>query len=345
MTAPVRTWSNPLAFRVDSYGIAVDKTANLVYVFPSSSSYHVKKTVDNGVTWTDLTTAPQLSWYCGFVTSTGRVLAFPSSGSYIYYSDDKGTTWGTITAPYTTYWAASCDQNIDGAIYMGAYTGRVYKSTNDGSTWTDVTNNLPTSGVTASCIQHTSTGTIWVAEGTQTGSDNGNMYYSTDNGATWASSGYSGYAYTQFVLIGTRYYAPIFGTDYVFNGNTGSYTGASIGISQQWHACFADNDGRYYLGDYAGHVYSTTDFSSFTLEYTNSDMLLEGITDGKDNVWLCGGSNVVLGSVPAVTPTKQLYVYSTGSASWKPVTAAYIGVGSVWKQVTSEYGGVSGAWK
>lgn len=36
MTAPVRTWNNPLLFRVEQSGIAVNKTANIVYVRSNS---------------------------------------------------------------------------------------------------------------------------------------------------------------------------------------------------------------------------------------------------------------------------------------------------------------------
>lgn len=343
MTAPVRTWSNPFAFRVEPSGIAIDYTNNIVYIFPSSSSNTVQKTTDNGATWTALTNAPVSRWYCGFVTSTGRILAF-SDSTAMYLSDDHGVTWTGGTGPWSTYWVNCCFQASDGSIYLGCYNMHMYKSTDDGMTWTDTTNNLPTSGVNITWIRQSSTGTIWVADGSQTGSANGNMYYSTDGGATWASSGYSGYPYTQFVLIGNRYYAPIFSTSYVFNGTIGSYTGANIGITQNWWGCFPDNDGRYYMTDYAGHVYSTTNFSSFSLDYTNTGGLFAGIVDAKDNIWIAGGSNIVLGSVPAQA-TKQLYVYSTSSASWKPVVTAYVGVGSVWKQVTAEYGGVSGVWK
>jgi hypothetical protein len=341
MTAPTRTWSNPLAIRVEPQGIAVSKSTADVYVFPSSAA-HVKKTSDVGATWTDLANSPSIAWEAGFVTSTGRVLGFPSSGSLIYYSDDNGTTWGTITAPYTTYWIECCDQNTDGAIYIGHYIGHIYKSTDNGNTWTDATGNLPTSGVTPSCIRHTSTGTLWISDGSSTSSDNGNMYYSTNNGVSWASSGYSGYSYTQFILSGSRYYAPIYNTKYVFNGTTGSYTVASsLPSSAGWWGCFPDNDGRYYVTNYAGQVYSSTDMSSFTLAYTNSADLFGGIVDINDNIWIAGSSNIVLGSVPAVS-AKQLYIYSGGA--WKPVTSTYVGVGGVWRLATP-YGGIGGVWK
>jgi len=342
MTAPVRTWSTPLTFRTEQCP-AVDYTNNIVYVFPSTSANAVKKTLDNGVTWTDLTTAPLQAWNSGFVTSTGRVLGFSSSGTYCF-SDDYGATWTTTTTAFPAS-INCCDQTSDGSIYFGCYDSHIYKSVNNGLTWTDTSNNIPVNAqsLTVSCIRHTSSGIIWASIGTSTGNSNSNMYYSSDNGASWSTSGYGGYAYTQFALIGSRYYAPIFDTSYVFNGTTGSYTGADVGLTKQWWGCFPDNDGRYYLSNYARQVYSTTNFSLFTLEYTAtwSGAQFSGIVDAKDNIWI-SGDELTLGSVPAVTPTKQLYIYS--NATWKPVTSAYVGVNGTWKLATP-YGGINSSWK
>lgn len=89
-------------------------------------------------------------------------------------------------------------------------------------------------------------------------------------------------------------------------------------------------------------VYVSTDMSSFTLAYTNTGGLFAGILDAKDNIWISGGSNVLLGSVPPQT-TKQLYVGYNGQ--WKPVTAIYCNHNGSWALTSSIYGSSGGTWK
>jgi PKD repeat protein/photosystem II stability/assembly factor-like uncharacterized protein len=75
-------------------------------------------------------------------------------------------------------------------IYVGAPSGGLWKTTNGGSTWTNLTDGLPSLGVSSIIVHPTSTNTIFIGTGDRDGGDAPGIgvYKSTDGGNSWSAS-------------------------------------------------------------------------------------------------------------------------------------------------------------
>lgn len=85
--------------------------------------------------------------------------------------------------------AIAFDPGNSSTIYVGAASGGIWKSTNSGSSWTNITNNLPTLGVSAIVVHPSNSNIIYLGTGDRDGGDapGYGVYRSTDGGATWSA--------------------------------------------------------------------------------------------------------------------------------------------------------------
>lgn len=72
-------------------------------------------------------------------------------------------------------------------IFVGSPSGGFWKTTNNGTSWTNLSNNLPTIGVSSILIHPTTPNTIYIGTGDRDASDALPMgvFKSTDGGSTW----------------------------------------------------------------------------------------------------------------------------------------------------------------
>lgn len=273
----------------------------------------VYKSIDNGATFTAVTALPSSYAYCMVACNDNSVIV--NAGSDFYRSTDGGATWSVASpAGVITSTTRSMFKDSTGKVYIcctstdGA-TGYSYSSSDSGVTWTLLSTTIWRCGCSDKNGVLYVGGAGWICK-------------SLDSGATWTV---------------------------VYNADT----------TTNFYTCFVDAAGTVWFGSSSGAavVYSTDSGATWTVTLsTTSFQIYAGCVDLAGYVYFGSCYNSALPTttgylyrtsspVGAAPPTKQLYVYSTSSASWKAVTTAYVGVGSAWKQVTAEYGGVSGVWK
>lgn len=157
--------------------IAVDpQNASVVYAGGSSG---VLKSVDRGVSWTQL-----------LANQTGAI-AVDSQNSQIIYATpsgvlrrttDGGTTWPDFSAGLPSGFATvvAADPQVGGTMYT-IIPNSIYKKVGD-APWLRMRNGLPTGSLTFLTIDHANSSTLYA------GGEIG-IYKSIDGGETWAATG------------------------------------------------------------------------------------------------------------------------------------------------------------
>ena len=168
--------------------------SNGVWIVCGDGSNGLRRSTDQGATWTTFTLPTTLSWYTSIRRFGSRIFLLgykASSGSYkgsLYFSDNDGATWGTA-------WTSTPDitQNLvvsEEAIIASGYSKSKIMRSTDGVSWNTI-ENLP----------QPITESFYLGDGVFIGSGYLKKIFSTDHGATWQTSQANGSG----VLPGTLY--------------------------------------------------------------------------------------------------------------------------------------------
>ncbi len=127
-----QTWSEIYPGFSGEHYIAVDfPTSSTGYI--SGSGGNIIKTVDNGDTWTQLTTGEDITLECIEFTDENNGFA-AGSGSVIISTTDGGTTWNSETVSGYKYGMSFPSTSVG---YVCGADGLAYKY--ESSTWTELT--------------------------------------------------------------------------------------------------------------------------------------------------------------------------------------------------------------
>jgi|GEM_PF-2616979 len=158
---------------------------------PTTAPRKIWKTVDAGLTWTELTNAPSMNWGAVATSGDGQIvmaLSWVGTDKVIYGSIDAGANWSVV---YTTSSQLNDIAISDSGNIVAVVTdGGILKSTDGGTSFT----NLPNSAG-ATSIDMSSDGSKLVAA----------HYYTTikksiDGGDTWLDLATSGTNWNQIAI-------------------------------------------------------------------------------------------------------------------------------------------------
>jgi hypothetical protein len=170
-----------------AYIVALGNT--LLLCTPYNSNVLLRRSTDNGTTWTDITT-PEVTLYLSpnlsdFFARGSLLFAPAATIKRASFSADGGTTWQTLTASRDAVNDAAVLQtgstSSNRTIFVAAEDG-LYRSRDGGTTWTDVR----TWTVDGKSDTNRAVITVAVKGSTILASTRRGIFRSTDDGATWA---------------------------------------------------------------------------------------------------------------------------------------------------------------
>ncbi len=84
------------------------------------------------------------------------------------------------------------DPNNPNTIYIGTPNGGLWKSTNHGTTWNNMTDFLPTIGVSGIAVDYANSNIVYISTGDEDASDSysSGIFKSLDGGVTWSPTGF-----------------------------------------------------------------------------------------------------------------------------------------------------------
>jgi len=84
------------------------------------------------------------------------------------------------------------DPNHPNTIYIGTPNGGLWKSTNHGNTWVNLTDFLPTIGVSGIAVDYANSNIVYISTGDEDASDSfsSGIFKSLDGGMTWEATGF-----------------------------------------------------------------------------------------------------------------------------------------------------------
>ena len=84
------------------------------------------------------------------------------------------------------------DPNNPNTIYIGTPNGGLWKSTDHGTTWANLTDFLPTIGVSGIAVDYANSNIVYISTGDEDASDSysSGIFKSTDGGLTWSATGF-----------------------------------------------------------------------------------------------------------------------------------------------------------
>ena len=146
------------------YEIASRTLGNTVYYLGADEVGAVYRSVDGGITWTNVASIP-FSGYAVTIGTNGN--AFIAGSSYRISSSSNATGYVTWTArnpatitPTSIWYDISTYNGVK--VIAVAQRGNIYYSTNAGSSWTRSTVGVPSTAVIVYCVDHGSTNVAMV---------------------------------------------------------------------------------------------------------------------------------------------------------------------------------------
>ena len=226
----------------DIYAIeALDANTAFVTTTPTSSSTFIFRTINGGITWTQVYTQSG-----GFIdaikmynASNGIALGDPVGGKWtILKTTDGGATWARIaTEPTQVGTEASWNNSLSTIgttnIWFGTNSNRIYRSTDGGMTWSS----------SSVAFQNSINIGFSSAQYGIAGADDGSAARTTDGGITWTpvSVGGSG-AVTGLSGVGVDFFASKGGTVYRSTNRGATWTESFTGsIGNLRHLSFVAN--------------------------------------------------------------------------------------------------------
>lgn len=220
---------------------------NAIYVAAYNTG--IKKSINDGVTWTDANTGlPQTAGQIK-VQSVGHnaTTLFCGTESGVYRSTDNGASWsstnGTLTAGPTVYvnkiytYGGVTFVVFSGQVSQSA--GGVFRTVDNGTTWLQAFNGL-SANMTIYNIDEVG-GTLYASTSTS-------LMKSTDLGQSWVQAGTTNYAVFAVQAVGTRVVAlTTFGARYSLDGGTSWTNSTNYPVASPAAGCeLIAYDDKYY---------------------------------------------------------------------------------------------------
>ena len=167
--------------------------------------------VDNGVNWTQISSADSDIDILSIVMLNNNILAGTWNGFYLSPLD--GTNWTAVTPTGipedTAIWSIAM---IDTTLFAGT-TGDIYKSSDNGNTWTEVSSGIPVNARITSIV---ASGNAIFA-----GSASDGVFITTNGGTSWneINSGLADTHISQLAAMGTKLFAATLNGVFVFDNN------------------------------------------------------------------------------------------------------------------------------
>lgn len=324
-------WTTPYSTKFHDWKkIAVSTDGTKMVAAPATDSTtfindYLYKSVDGGLTWTELTAGGQRAWTGVTISDNGLIIsAVTGNTNAVYRSTNGGTSFTTtvISTSYTNY--SDIASNTAGTILAVtvAGSGTMFTSSNSGATWT----KRFTSAYNFQRVCMNSTGTIMYAYRIDTATQLGYIYISTNSGVTWVyNSASSAHNWTSIACnqAGDRCIATSQGLSgdagniYVTTNTGGVWDLKGTAGSRLWTSSWINNAGTtMHAADFGGYIYTSKD-SGATWSYAIS---------GGQRAWTCISGNPTTSTIIAGGINSYLYRYESP-------TELYAGLGT-WRILT-----------
>lgn len=218
-------------------------------------------TVDNGATWTQISSADSSIGILSIVMLNGNILAGTWDG--LYQSTSGGATWKAVTPTgipaNTVIWSIAM---IATTLFAGT-KGSIYKSSDSGTTWTEVKTGIPASTRIRSLVAN---GSAVFA-----GGDSDGVYATTNSGTSWTAvnSGLADRRISQLVALGAKLFAVTLNGVFISGNNGASWTANSSSLKKI--NCFTVINNQLFAGTDSSGVYLSADSGATWTSY-NSGM-------------------------------------------------------------------------
>jgi len=321
-------WTSPYSTKFHDWKkIAVSTDGMKMVAVPTTEATtfindYLYKSVDAGLTWTELTASGQRAWTGATISDNGLIIsAVTADTNAVYRSINGGTSFTTtvISTSYTNYSDIASSVNGTTLAVTCPGSGTVFTSSNSGATWT----KRFTSAYNWQRVCMNSNGTIMYAYRIDTATQLGYLYISTNSGVTWVYNSAAGtYKWTSIACnqSGDKCIATSQGpTDtggiiYVTTNTGATWSAKTAAGSRLWTASWINNAGSImYATDFGGYVYSSKD-SGANWSYN--------ISSGQ-RAWSCIAGNPTTSVIIAGGINSYLYRYENqteinpGLGTWR----------------------------
>lgn len=131
----------PISVAMSSDGSKIVLASESEQTNGAMTANYIFRSIDNGSTWTQLTSAGQHLWVAITSAADGTVIAaIAGDNHHIYVSQDSGATWADRTPSGTHNWATIASSADGSRFVIGEWAtgkpGSIYTSADYGATWT-----------------------------------------------------------------------------------------------------------------------------------------------------------------------------------------------------------------
>jgi len=224
---------------------------------------HIFRSIDYGVTWTDLGVITGSGYYHPMAYLEGGIAIIGDGAGRIYRSTDYGVTW-TDLGVITLDRLSGMTYLEDGIAICADHDNHVYRSTDYGATWVDLGDVTWIPGpryMYIFAMTYLEDGIVILAD------DNGHIFRSIDYGLNWADMG-AVVSRRVFAMV----YVPYMDYRIVYLGSTNGHVYISIDYGVNWldlgeiaggiYAMAYLGNGVIILGDTYAHVYRSIDYGA-----------------------------------------------------------------------------------
>ncbi len=175
------TWANTSLPTQTVIAMAANGNTILIYRTTSQVASSFARSLDNGVTWNELTTVglPNVNTV---VAKNGKFYAGTQRG--VYVSSDDGTTWTSLGLESVAVTSIALQNTTILAGGTGTIPGNIFRSTDNGRTWSNIYTFSFPSRITALCM-NSNTMFAAITPLTIDSPVSSQTIRSFDNGETW----------------------------------------------------------------------------------------------------------------------------------------------------------------
>lgn len=267
-----------------------------------STSNLLRRSADNGLTWTTVTTTAGTSNPGGFAYGNGVWVLVVNGSTTGYRSTDNGSTWSTINVQISP----NTSVTTDGAgIWMTVGdNGTLSRSLDNGANWTSLTSGVP-AGHTIMEIAYGNGAWILVT--------NGNLIRrSTDNGSTWTtiSSPFGSANYLSIATDGAGTWVAGSGSGMARSTNNGT-SWSSISPAVTNISTISTNGSGTWIG-----TFNTT----AAIRSTDNGVTWNNISINPTGTTI---SDIAFGNGKFLAVGLTTFMSSNGGVNWTPCSAQY----------------------
>jgi len=253
----------------------------IVSTFFISSKPYMCISVDNGSTWSDITSYLPSSYSNSVSMSVCGKIIFIGLSDGMLRSTDLGKTWSLISGGLQGY--VFCVTRIGADLYAGTGFGVCKAADPIGTNWISANSGIPemNRNITAMVARND---TLYAGTGYP-----GRLYFSTDGAASWKTAGFNGHPVEKIIVNGAYIYAATW--QGIYRGKTGG-DWAYLGLSAMAPTDMGISGNNIFAGGSYGSNYAYTLFASYDAGASWGP--IRAITNTNVNVTYCTGNNNIL---------------------------------------------------